>query len=64
MQDSWVILKGSSQGKWMLLIVSLFVLTLGALELWDPEIITSVLTAIIAKLGQAAYSWGDFFRSL
>ena len=64
MQESWVMLKKSSRGKWMLLIVSLFVLALGALELWHPEILTSVLTAIISKLGQAAYSWGDFLRSL
>ena len=71
MQESWVMLKGSSRGRWILLIVLLCVVSLGTLKLWHPEILKSLLTAIIEGflqlriwILQAANAWGDFFRSL
>jgi len=71
MQESWVMLRGSSRGRWILLIVFLCVVVLGMVELWQPQILTATARAIISGIVQlgiwirdAMNSWSDFFKNL
>jgi hypothetical protein len=71
MQESWVMLRGSLRGRWILLIVLLCVVALGIVELWQPQILTAIARAIVSGIVQlgswirdAANSWNDFFKNL
>jgi len=71
MQESWVMLRGSSRGRWILLIALLCVVALGIVELWHPQILTAIVRVVISGMVQlgnwirdAVNSWSDLIKSL